>query len=73
MSTLLPLNPEWIAPSVVWGLVALCRDSADGSLWLCLLHDESEGWQKIAAADAAIIEGFRWSQRLAGKEPQPWP
>lgn len=69
---LLPINREWVSPSLMWGEVALCRDT-DGSLWLCSLKSEADGWQKIQPADTDVIEGFRWSQRLAGKEPQPIP
>lgn len=70
---LTPINPEWIAPfPSVRGDAGLCRDE-DGSLWLCTLTSEADGWQKVQPATDPIIEAFRWCQRLAGKEPQPWP
>jgi hypothetical protein len=69
---LLPINREWIAPSILWGEVALCRDS-DRSLWFCRLASEAEGWQKIQVADETIVKAFQCSQTLAGKDPQPSP
>lgn len=71
-SQLLPINREWVSPSLVWGEVALCRDE-DGSLWLCQMQSEAEGWEKIQPADETIIKAFQWTQALAGKEPQPSP
>ena len=69
-----PLNREWIAPfPSIRGDAALCRDPADGTLWLCTLTNEGEGWEKAQPASDWIIEAFRWCQRLAGKEAQPWP
>jgi hypothetical protein len=72
VTELLPLNRDWVSRSLIWGEVALCRDE-DGALWFCCMREEKEGWHKLQLATPDIIEGMRWTQRLAGKEPQPWP
>lgn len=69
---LLPLNREWVTASLLWREVAICRDAA-GVLWFCRLAGEDEGWEKMTPASPEMIEAFRMCQKLAGKEPQPWP
>lgn len=67
-----PINPNWVSLSIVWGEVALCRDE-NGVLWFCTWKGESEGWNPAMVATKHQIEAFQWSQRLAGKTPEPWP
>jgi hypothetical protein len=68
---LTPLNSDWVSPSLLWREAALCRDE-DGALWVCRL-DEAEGWVKVKPAATVDVRAFQSSQKLAGKEPQPWP
>lgn len=70
---LMPLNREWVAPSLIWGEVALCRDPETNELWFCQMKSEAEGWQKLQLADDLIVTSFQNLQMLAGKEPQPSP
>jgi hypothetical protein len=71
--SLLPLHRDWVLPSILCGEVALCRDARDGAVWLCRMGEEAEGWVKIQPATAREVEAFRWTQKLLGKQPQPWP